>query len=114
MRTKKRLREVLCQGGGARHDQSLRESLLSRDAAGLVSLKEAASNLRANLENLDSQSTVWTSQGEEGRGGEGGTQTRKSGEKRKKEAPASVPAGFFYRFIDLNKHDAASKNKTHL
>lgn len=50
MRTKKRLREVLCQGGGARHDQSLRESLLSRDAAGLVSLKEAASNLRANLE----------------------------------------------------------------
>lgn len=43
-----------------------------------------ASNLRANPESLDYQSTVRTSQGEEGGGGVGGTQTRKS-EKRSRQ-----------------------------
>lgn len=81
-------------GGGARRDQSLRKSALSREAARLVSSKEAASNLCANPENLDYQSTLPTSQGE-GEGEGGGTHMRKSGKKRKQEPPASVPTGFF-------------------
>lgn len=53
-----------------------------------------ASNLRANPESLDYQSTVRTSQGEEG-GGVGGTQTRKSEKKEKRSRQLLFRWAFF-------------------